>query len=322
VEAAFCWTGRGRRGAMIRNAIIDKEVWCPRRGHRSGPKIEPGASRSRQGIVVIPKRQVIEPSTDAVGILTGVPRRCTAVPAFTSSTDPRARRHVECGCTASGATQLALVAAATSRGGAPGGGPRTPRGGDVGGPRHGEAGGMTWCTAHLVRNLAGHLRSCSGTPHVCTPSSSAPPWKATARGATPLAFCERTALLSADAVIASRRRCTGLLACYPDVDPAASHRPQRHRRAGYVRTAGRRPGPHASIPAGRHRLRRSDRPSEGLDISSAPLRRSTTPLSRAPRRRARHAGIAAEIRSSAMRRRRRNLPGVDEEMCRDRADQV
>jgi starch synthase len=78
-------------------------------------------------------------------------------------------------------------------------------------------------------NLAGHLgKLVWEVPHVCTSHSLEPlrPWKAEQLGggyALSL-YCERTALLSADAVIAvsgAMRR--DLLTCYPAVDPGRVH---------------------------------------------------------------------------------------------------
>ena len=78
-------------------------------------------------------------------------------------------------------------------------------------------------------NLAGHLAKLLwDVPHVCTTHSLEPlrPWKAEQLGggyALSL-FCERTAVLSADAVIAvSEAMRRDLLACYPAVDPARVH---------------------------------------------------------------------------------------------------
>jgi starch synthase len=78
-------------------------------------------------------------------------------------------------------------------------------------------------------NLAGHLAKLVwDVPHVCTSHSLEPlrPWKAEQLGggyALSL-FCERTALLSADAVIAvSEAMRRDLLACYPAVDPGRVH---------------------------------------------------------------------------------------------------
>jgi starch synthase len=78
-------------------------------------------------------------------------------------------------------------------------------------------------------NLAGHLAKLVwDLPHVCTTHSLEPlrPWKAEQLGggyALSL-FCERTALLSADAVIAvSEAMSRDLLACYPEVDPGRVH---------------------------------------------------------------------------------------------------
>jgi starch synthase len=77
-------------------------------------------------------------------------------------------------------------------------------------------------------NLAGHLAKLLwGVPHVCTTHSLEPlrPWKAEQLGggyALSL-FCERTALLSADSVIAvSEAMRRDLLACYP-IDPDRVH---------------------------------------------------------------------------------------------------
>ena len=82
----------------------------------------------------------------------------------------------------------------------------------------------TWYT-----NLAGHLAKLLwGVPHVCTTHSLEPlrPWKAEQLGGgySLSLFCERTGLLSADAVIAvSEAMRRDLLACYPDVDPGRVH---------------------------------------------------------------------------------------------------
>ena len=78
-------------------------------------------------------------------------------------------------------------------------------------------------------NLAGHLAKLVwDVPHVCTSHSLEPlrPWKAEQLGggyALSL-FCERTALLTADAIIAvSEAMRRDLLACYPAVDPGRVH---------------------------------------------------------------------------------------------------
>jgi starch synthase len=82
----------------------------------------------------------------------------------------------------------------------------------------------TWYT-----NLAGHLAKLLwDLPHVCTTHSLEPlrPWKAEQLGggyALSL-FCERTALLSADAVIAvSEAMRRDLLGCYPAIEPDRVH---------------------------------------------------------------------------------------------------
>jgi starch synthase len=90
--------------------------------------------------------------------------------------------------------------------------------------------GMDLVHSHTwYANLAGHLAKLLwDVPHVCTTHSLEPlrPWKAEQLGggyALSL-FCERTALLSADAVIAvSEAMHQDLLACYPDVDPGRVH---------------------------------------------------------------------------------------------------
>ncbi|MGP8160228.1 MAG: glycogen synthase [Candidatus Dormibacteria bacterium] len=78
-------------------------------------------------------------------------------------------------------------------------------------------------------NLAGHLAKLVwDVPHVCTTHSLEPlrPWKAEQLGggyALSL-FCERTALLSADAVIAvSKAMRRDVLTCYPGIDPDRVH---------------------------------------------------------------------------------------------------
>ncbi len=78
-------------------------------------------------------------------------------------------------------------------------------------------------------NLAGHLgKLVWDVPHVCTCHSLEPlrPWKAEQLGggyALSL-FCERTGLVSADAVIAvSEAMRRDLLTCYPAVDPGRVH---------------------------------------------------------------------------------------------------
>ena len=90
--------------------------------------------------------------------------------------------------------------------------------------------GMDLVHSHTwYANLAGHLAKLVwDVPHVCTTHSLEPlrPWKAEQLGggyALSL-FCERTALLSADAVIAvSEAMRQDLLACYPAVDPGRVH---------------------------------------------------------------------------------------------------
>ena len=90
--------------------------------------------------------------------------------------------------------------------------------------------GMDLVHSHTwYANLAGHLAKLLwDVPHVCTTHSLEPlrPWKAEQLGggyALSL-FCERTALLSADAVITvSEAMHQDLLACYPDVDPGRVH---------------------------------------------------------------------------------------------------
>jgi alpha-maltose-1-phosphate synthase len=74
-------------------------------------------------------------------------------------------------------------------------------------------------------NFAGHTAKLLwGIPHVCTTHSLEPlrPWKAEQLGGgyALSCFCERTALESADAIIAvSREMRRDILACYPAVDP-------------------------------------------------------------------------------------------------------
>ena len=90
--------------------------------------------------------------------------------------------------------------------------------------------GMDLVHSHTwYANLAGHLAKLVwDVPHVCTSHSLEPlrPWKAEQLGggyALSL-FCERTALLSAEAVIAvSDAMRQDLLACYPEVDPGRVH---------------------------------------------------------------------------------------------------
>ena len=78
-------------------------------------------------------------------------------------------------------------------------------------------------------NLAGHLAKLTWqVPHVVTTHSLEPlrPWKAEQLGGGYhlSSFCERTGLLSADAVIAvSRGMREDVLACYPEIDPARVH---------------------------------------------------------------------------------------------------
>jgi len=78
-------------------------------------------------------------------------------------------------------------------------------------------------------NLAGHLAKLTwGVPHVATTHSLEPlrPWKAEQLGGgyQVSSFCERTALLSADAVIAvSEGMRRDVLACYPSIDPSRIH---------------------------------------------------------------------------------------------------
>ncbi len=74
-------------------------------------------------------------------------------------------------------------------------------------------------------NFAGHLaKLLYGIPHVCTTHSLEPlrPWKAEQLGGgyAVSSFCERTALESADRVIAvSAQMRNDILSCYPAVDP-------------------------------------------------------------------------------------------------------
>lgn len=78
-------------------------------------------------------------------------------------------------------------------------------------------------------NLAGHLAKLTwGVPHVATTHSLEPlrPWKAEQLGGgyQVSSFCERTALLSADAVIAvSEGMRRDVLTCYPSIDPSRIH---------------------------------------------------------------------------------------------------
>jgi len=78
-------------------------------------------------------------------------------------------------------------------------------------------------------NLGGHLaKILYGIPHVCTAHSLEPlrPWKEEQLGGgyALSMFCERTALESADAVVAvSRGMGEDILTCYPAVDPARVH---------------------------------------------------------------------------------------------------
>jgi alpha-maltose-1-phosphate synthase len=75
-------------------------------------------------------------------------------------------------------------------------------------------------------NLAGHVASLlHGVPHVATTHSLEPlrPWKSEQLGGgyALSSWCERTALLGADAVIAvSSGMRDDVLRCYPDIDPA------------------------------------------------------------------------------------------------------
>lgn len=83
------------------------------------------------------------------------------------------------------------------------------------------------CHSHTwYANLAGHLSKLTwGIPHVVTTHSLEPlrPWKVEQLGGgyAVSSWCERTALASADAVIAvSGAMRADVLACYPDVEPA------------------------------------------------------------------------------------------------------
>lgn len=82
----------------------------------------------------------------------------------------------------------------------------------------------TWYT-----NLAGHLAKLTwGVPHVATTHSLEPlrPWKAEQLGGgyQLSIFCERTALLAADAVIAvSEGMRRDVLACYPSIEASRVH---------------------------------------------------------------------------------------------------
>src|SRR5690606_21238209 len=78
-------------------------------------------------------------------------------------------------------------------------------------------------------NLAGHLAKLMyGIPHVMTSHSLEPlrPWKAEqlAEGYAASCFCERTAIESADAIVAvSAGMREDILRCYPRVDPECVH---------------------------------------------------------------------------------------------------
>ncbi|MFZ5891700.1 MAG: glycogen synthase [Myxococcota bacterium] len=78
-------------------------------------------------------------------------------------------------------------------------------------------------------NFAGHLAKLSyGIPHVMTSHSLEPlrPWKAEQLGGgyAISSFCERTAIVAADAIIAvSAGMKADILRAYPDVDPARVH---------------------------------------------------------------------------------------------------
>ncbi len=93
-----------------------------------------------------------------------------------------------------------------------------------------DLGGVDLVHSHTwYANLAGHLAKLLwDVPHVCTTHSLEPlrPWKAEQLGggyALSL-FCERTALLAADAVITvSEAMRADLLGCYPAVDPGRVH---------------------------------------------------------------------------------------------------
>ncbi len=78
-------------------------------------------------------------------------------------------------------------------------------------------------------NFAGHVaKLLHGVPHVATTHSLEPlrPWKAEQLGGGYVvsSWCERTALLAADAVIAVSDGMRGdVLACYPEIDPQRVH---------------------------------------------------------------------------------------------------
>ena len=139
-------------------------------------------------------------------------------------------------------------------------------------------------------NLGGHLaKLVHGIPHVATVHSLEPmrPWKQEQLGGgyALSSFAERTALEAADAIVAvSAAHLAEILTCYPAVDPARTsviyngidaeeYRPDpRHRRARAARDRPR-------APVGR--LRRPDHAPEGARRTcSKPRRRSSrTPSS-------------------------------------------
>jgi starch synthase len=87
--------------------------------------------------------------------------------------------------------------------------------------------GADLCHSHTwYANLAGHLAKVArGIPHVATTHSLEPlrPWKVEQLGGgyALSSWCERTALESADAVIAvSKAMARDVLACYPAIDPS------------------------------------------------------------------------------------------------------
>ena len=148
-----------------------------------------------------------------------------------------------------------------------------------------DLGGVDLVHSHTwYANLAGHLAKLLwDVPHVCTTHSLEPlrPWKAEQLGggyALSL-FCERTALLAADAVITvSEAMRADLLGCYPAVDPGRVHVIHNGIDAEeYLPDRGTPPcSAAASIPAVRWSSSWDGSPARrGSPTFSVPRRRST-----------------------------------------------
>ena len=274
---------RRRPGAVVRRAIIDKNVGYPaRRPDRRRPRPRPAALHGvRKGIVVIGKgadhrrAMTARPGTRGSLCSPGSSRpRSTAAPASTSSTSARElARLVDVG-------GLLLRGAPARRTSSPP--PTSPVGRDPGRRRRRRPGrhvgrpadggrrraASTWSTATPgTPTSAGHLaKLLYDIPHVVTTHSLEPlrPWKREQLGAgyaAVLVLRADRASTHADAVIAvSRAMRDDVLRAYPAVDPSRVHvihngiDPDEYRPdpgTDVARPLRHRPGPALVIFVGR-----------------------------------------------------------------------